>query len=109
MSKPTKKQQYVNNSSTQVVCRLCKLPFFQLLKIELPYGAVAYEHANPKVMCVMSRAMMITIERAQVAHQAAKAREAKKRKEITDGQRGQGEGRVGNTDTQSGASAVNDQ
>jgi len=85
MSKLTKKQQYINNSSTQVVCRKCGLPFFQLLKIELPYGAVAYEHANPKVMCIMARAKMMTIERAQVAHQAAKKRELKKRLEASDG------------------------
>lgn len=95
MSKPTKNQKYVNNSRTQVVCRKCGLPFFQLLKIEKPDGTVEYEHANPKVMCIMARAKLMTIEKAQVRHQAAKAREHKKRLEGTDGQGGQGEG--GNT------------
>lgn len=91
MSKPTKKQKYISNSSTQVVCRKCGLPFFQLLVFDKPDGSVEYEHANPKVMCVMARAKMITIERAQVAHQAAKAREAKKRLEVSkEGTSGQG-------------------
>ena len=85
MSKPTRKQKYVNNSSVQVVCRKCKLPFFQMIKFDMPDGSVEYEHANPRIMCVLARAKMINIERAQVAHQAAKKRELDKKKKEAKG------------------------
>ena len=89
MSKPTKRQKYIDNSSVQRVCRLCKQPFFQLLKFDMPDGTVEYEHANPKVMCIMARAKLMVIEKRQRAHQAAVKRELKKRLEAKGGHRGQ--------------------